>query len=98
MSTRVVADEVWFMGYRVALLTTDVPATVRGDFKFGMNNGTLFEIEPRIEGRTADELKDQVSLEAVQAVWEIAKGAARGGLLNLKEFRKLLEAQGNKLT
>lgn len=98
MSTHIVADEIYFQGYRVAILTTDVPATVMGDFEFGMNNATLFEAEPKIEGQAPDEVKDQVANETVQAVWDIAKGCTRGGLLNLKEFRKVLEAQGNTLT
>jgi len=98
--THIVADEIYFQGYRVAILTEDAPATVLGDFEDGMNSGTLFEVldTKNKEGMTQDEVKDTVSCETVQEVWEIAKRAARGGLLNLKDFRKLLEAQGNTLT
>lgn len=41
--THTVADEIHYMGYRVAILTTDAPATVIGDFEDHINNGTLFE-------------------------------------------------------
>lgn len=97
MSTHIVADEVWFMGYRVAILTEGVPATVMGDFEDGINNGTLFEPTKEEAGTARDEVIDQAAVETVQAIWDIAKGAARGGLLNLKEFRKVLEAQGNTI-
>lgn len=45
MSTYIVADELHFMGYRVAILTTDAPATVIGEFEDQINNGILFEHE-----------------------------------------------------
>ena len=98
--THIVADEIIYKGYRVAILTEDAPATILGEFVDGMDSGTLFEpanlgIDKNL---SQDEFKDQVSNEAVQAVWDTAKKHARGGLLNLKDFRKLLEAQGNKLT
>lgn len=99
MSTHIVADEIIFQGYRVAILTEDAPATVLGDFEDGMNNGTLFEASNLGIGKnlTQDEFKDQVSSEAVQEVFDTAKRIARGGLLSLKDLRKVLEAQGNKL-
>lgn len=43
MSTFTVADEIHFMGYRVAILTADAPATVIGAFEDHINAGTLFE-------------------------------------------------------
>lgn len=43
MSTFTVADEIHFQGYRVAILTTDAPATVIGEFEGHINAGTLFE-------------------------------------------------------
>lgn len=43
MSTFIVADEIHHQGYRVAILTTDAPATVIGDFQDHINAGTLFE-------------------------------------------------------
>lgn len=43
MSTFTVADEIHFQGYRVAILCSDVPATVIGTFEDHINAGTLFE-------------------------------------------------------
>jgi len=45
MSTFTVADEIHFQGYRVAILTTDVPATVIGAFEDHINAGTLFDAD-----------------------------------------------------
>lgn len=42
MRTFIVADEIHFQGYRVAILTRDAPATVIEDFEDGINDGTLF--------------------------------------------------------
>lgn len=45
MSTFTVADEIHFQGYRVAILTTDAPATVIGAFEDHINAGTLFDAD-----------------------------------------------------
>lgn len=45
MSTFIVGDELHFQGYRVAILTTDAPPTVIGEFENQINNGTLFEAD-----------------------------------------------------
>lgn len=45
MSTFTVADEIHFQGYRVAILTTDAPATVIGNFEDHINAGTLFDAD-----------------------------------------------------
>jgi hypothetical protein len=45
MSTFTVADEIHFQGYRVAILTTDAPATVIGLFEDHINAGTLFDAD-----------------------------------------------------
>lgn len=46
---QIVADELNFEGYTVALLVQEgVPATVMADFIHGLNNGTLFEDAPRL--------------------------------------------------
>jgi hypothetical protein len=98
--TYIVGDEIHFLGYRVAILTADAPPTILGHFEDGVNNATLFENAP-IHGIdkdvTADELKDRVSIEACQLFYDTAKKIARGGLLSLKDLRKVLEAQGNTI-
>ena len=43
--THTVADEIHYQGYRVAILTTDVPATVIGSFEDHINAGTLFDAD-----------------------------------------------------
>lgn len=45
MSTFTVADEIHFQGYRVAILTSDAPATVIGTFEDHINAGTLFDAD-----------------------------------------------------
>ena len=43
--THTVADEIHYQGYRVAILTTDAPATVIGSFEDHINAGTLFDAD-----------------------------------------------------
>lgn len=43
--THTVADEIHFQGYRVAILCTDLPATVIGTFEDHINAGTLFDAD-----------------------------------------------------
>lgn len=101
MSTSIVADEILYDGYRVAILTNDAPATVLGEFEDGMNNGTLFEAEEVKVGidknLSPDEFKDQVTHEAIQATYDIAKKLTRGGLLSLKDLARVLEQQGTQV-
>lgn len=101
MSTFTVADEIYFQGYRVAILTTDAPATVIGEFEWGINNGTLFEnYEAKLgidKNLTEDEFKDKVTHEAIQETYDAAKRIVRGGLLSLKDLARVLKEQGTEV-
>lgn len=100
MTTHIVADEIMYQGYRVAILTNDAPATVLGDFEDGMNNATLFECEAKMgidKNLTQDEFKDQVTHEALQETYDAAKKIARGGLLSLKDLARVLKEQGTEV-
>ena len=89
MTTHTVADEIWFQGYRVAILTTDVPASVLGEFEDGINNGTLFEAHEVEQEKVDKKLSEDFSL-----LYDKVAKMSRGGLLRLADLAKLLEAEG----
>lgn len=70
-------DSVFFMGFLVARLATNVPATVAADFEQGMNAGDLFDdgpIEP-----------------PAKLLFQEAKKASLGGLITIKELHTILD-------
>lgn len=87
--TQTVADEIWFQGYRVAILTADVPATVIGAFEDGINNGTLFEAHEVEQEKVDKKMSEDFSL-----LYDKVAALSRGGLLRLTDLAKLLEAEG----
>lgn len=89
MSTFIVGDEIHFMGYRVAILTSDAPPTVIGEFEDGINNGTLFEAHEVEQEKVDKKLSEDFSL-----LYDKVAKLSRGGLLRLQDLAKLLEAEG----
>ena len=87
--THIVGDEIWHLGYRVAVLTDDVPSSAMGNFEDGINNATLFEDDAR-QWPSRDEQIDEATTESAQGIFNALKKLARGGLLNLKDVRKAM--------
>jgi len=91
--TYIVGDEIHFQGYRVAILTTDAPPTVLGEFEDGVNNGTLFEAHEVEQEKVDKKMSEDFSL-----LYDKVAKLSRGGLLRLTELAKLLEAEGYNIT
>lgn len=91
--THTVGDEIYFRGYRVAILTGDAPPTVIGEFEDHINNGTLFE-----EHEVEQEKVDAKLSEDLRQLYDKVTKLSRGGLLRLADLAKLLEAEGYKIT
>lgn len=89
MSTFIVGDEIHFMGYRVAILTSDAPPTVIGEFEHGINNATLFENEEVEQDKVDKKMSEDFSL-----LYDKVAKMSRGGLLRLTDLAKLLELEG----
>mgnify|MGYP003609080233 CR=1 FL=1 len=87
--THIVGDEIHFKGYRVAILTTDAPPTVLGDFTDAIQDGTLFEDEEPHQSK----IDEKVS-EVLYKLRDEAVKRSRGGLLRIEELAKLLKEEG----
>lgn len=89
MTTYITGDEIHFKGYRVAILTTDAPPSVLGEFEWGLNNATLFESEEPEQEKVDKKLSEDFSL-----LYDKVTKMSRGGLLRLSDLAKLLELEG----
>lgn len=103
-TVEIIADEIWFRGYRVAILTTDVLPTDIGIFIHDMNNGTLFEGEPDLCGECEKELTDSTRKipqtdEDVDTIYDGAlddilsaiKPFAKGGIVRYADLSRIAQ-------